>query len=263
MTGSDAPPFATLAVDSHVATVTLNRPDKHNAMNAAMRDELKAHFAAIRDDRDVRVVLLIGAGASFSSGQDLKERSGLRPIESADAKWAQEDFQGLLERLPQPVIAALRGYCFGRGIEVALTCDLRIASTTMKIRFPEVRLGMIPASGGTQRLTRHVGMARAMDIILTGRDVEAEEALRLGLVTSVVADDRLETEAASLARRIAEQAPLATRLAKRAIKEGGHLPLREGLALEGYLASLLMISADRAEGLTAFLERRPPEWRNE
>jgi enoyl-CoA hydratase len=257
------PTLVSVSVHAHVATVTLMRPDKHNAMNAAMRAELKARLLEISTDKSIRAVLMTGSGQSFSSGQDLKESSGLTPIESASAKWSQDDFQGVLDRMPQPVIAAIRGYCFGRGIEVAMTCDLRIASPTTKIRFPETRLGMLPASGGTQRLARLIGTSRAMDIVLTGRDVEAQEALDIGLVNYVVADEELDSAAATLARRIAEQAPLATRLAKRAIKDGCHLPLREGLALEGYLSSLLMTSSDRAEGIKAFVERRKPDWRNE
>ncbi|MFB3052664.1 MAG: enoyl-CoA hydratase/isomerase family protein [Dehalococcoidia bacterium] len=232
--------FDTLLYDKQdgIAWVTLNRPDLLNAINMRMRDELWDVVQAVRDDPDVHVVILKGAGErAFSAGADISE-FGTAPsyVESRRAR-RQRDLWGLILSLEKPLIAAIHGYALGAGIELPMCCDLRIASEDARLGLPEVSLGYIPSAGGTQTLPRHVPPGVAMHMILTGDPIDAGTALRHGLVQRVVPRERLYQEAESLARTLMSRGPLALRLAKRAVLEGLDLPLAEGLALERRLAA--------------------------
>ncbi len=220
-----------------LAWLTLNRPRTLNAINMRMRDELWDAVLAARDDPDLRVVIFKGAGErAFSAGADISE-FGTAPsyVESRRAR-RQRDLWGLILSLEKPLIAALHGYALGAGIELALCCDLRIASDDARLGLPEVGLGYIPSAGGTQTLPRHLPPGVAMQMVLTGDPLDAATALRYGLVQRVVPRPRLYEEAESLARTLVTRAPLALRLAKRAVVEGLDLPLAQGLALEHRLA---------------------------
>jgi len=220
-----------------VAWLTLNRPRSLNAINMAMRDELWDAALALRDDPDVRVAVFKGAGdRAFSAGADITE-FGTAPsyVESRRARH-QRDLWGLILSLEVPLIAAIHGYALGAGIELAMCCDLRIASEDTSLGLPEVGLGYIPSAGGTQTLPRHVPPGIAMQMVLTGDPIDAVTALRCGLVQRVVPRDRLYEEAEALARTLMSRPPLALRLAKRAVLDGLEMPLADALALERRLA---------------------------
>ena len=232
--------FDTLLYDKRdgIAWVTLNRPDVLNAINMRMRDELWDVVQAVRDDPEVHVVIFKGAGErAFSAGADISE-FGTAPsyVESRRAR-RERDLWGLILSLEKPLIAAIHGYALGAGIELPMCCDLRIASEDARLGLPEVSLGYIPSAGGTQTLPRHIPPGVAMHMILTGDPIDAQAALRHGLVQRVVPHERLYQEAESLARTLMSRGPLALRLAKRAVLEGLDLPLAEGLALERRLAA--------------------------
>ena len=232
--------FDTLLYDKQdgIAWITLNRPQVLNAINMRMRDELWDVMHAVRDDPEVRVVIFKGAGErAFSAGADISE-FGTAPsyVESRRAR-RQRDLWGLMLSLEKPLIAAIHGYALGAGIELPMCCDLRIASEDARLGLPEVSLGYIPSAGGTQTLPRHIPPGVAMHMILTGDPIDAQAALRYGLVQRVVPRQRLYPEAEALARTLMSRSPLALRLAKRAVLEGLDLPLAEGLALERRLAA--------------------------
>lgn len=219
-----------------VAWVTLSRPEVLNVYNMRMRDELFEVFAAVRDDAEVRALLLRGAGRAFCAGADLTE-FGTAPSPTIGRRIRfTRDVWAALAALPVPSIAALHGFAFGSGLEMALFCDLRLAAEGTEFAMPEVRLGMIPAASGTQTIPRVGGLGVALDLLLTGRRFDAAEALRLGLVTRVVPADRLATEAAALARELAALDPRAVRAIRQAVREGADLPLEQGLRLEARLA---------------------------
>ena len=244
-----------------VATVTLNRPDVHNAMNETMRRELTRCFQDLATDDEVRVIVVTGGGErAFSAGADIREF-----VEPASATRFREqrkrlDFRQAMDLCWQPIIAAIRGYAFGGGLELALACDIRLASEDAQLGLTEVNLAIIPGGGGTQRLPRVVGRGKALEMILTAARIPAAEALRIGLVERVVPTDRLQTEARELARTLADKAPVALRYAKEAVVKGLELPLADGLRLEADLSVLLRTTDDRLEGARAFLEKRKPKW---
>ncbi len=232
--------FDTLLYDKQdgIAWVTLNRPDLLNAINMRMRDELWDVVQAVRDDPEVHVVIFKGAGErAFSAGADISE-FGTAPsyVESRRAR-RQRDLGGLILSRGKPLIAAIHGYALGAGIELPMCCDLRIASEDARLGLPEVSLGYIPSAGGTQTLPRHIPPGVALHMILTGDPIDAQAALRHGLVQRVVPREQLYQEAKALARTLMSRGPLALRLAKRAVLEGLDLPLAEGLALERRLAA--------------------------
>ena len=232
--------FDTLLYDKQdgIAWITLNRPDVLNAINMRMRDELWDVVQAVRDDPEVLVAIFRGAGErAFCAGADISE-FGTAPsyVESRRAR-RQRDLWGLMLSLEKPLIAAIHGYALGAGIELPMCCDLRIASEDARLGLPEVSLGYIPSAGGTQTLPRHIPPGVAMHMILTGDPIDAQAALRYGLVQRVVPRRRLYPEAEALARTLMVRGPLALRLAKRAVLEGLDLPLAEGLALERRLAA--------------------------
>ncbi len=244
-----------------VLTITLNRPDVHNAMNNAMRRELTAVFGRLRTDDAIRVVLVIGAGErAFSAGADIREFvKPLVPTEFREER-RRVDFRQEMDRCPQPIVAAIRGHCFGGGLELALACDIRIAADDARLGLTEIDLAIIPGGGGTQRLPRLLGRGKALEMILTGARIPAAEALGIGLVERVVPAADLLAEAGKLVRTMADKAPVALRYAKEAVVKGLELPLADGIRLEGDLSTLLRTTDDRLEGAKAFLEKRAPRW---
>lgn len=244
-----------------VATITLNRPDVHNAMNEAMRRELTALFTELATDDAVRVVVVTGAGErAFSAGADIREFVAPQPPTRFREQRRRVDFRAAMDRCPQPLIAAIRGYAFGGGLELALACDIRIASDDARLGLTEIDLAIIPGGGGTQRLPRLVGRGKALEMILTGARLGAAEALGVGLIERVVPAVEVLAQAQALARILADKAPVALRYAKEAVVKGLELPLAEGLRLENDLATLLRTTEDRVEGARAFLEKRRPRW---
>jgi enoyl-CoA hydratase len=244
-----------------VAVVTLNRPDVLNAMNEAMRGDLLRCFTALETDDDVRVIVVTGAGGrAFSAGADIREFVEAQAPTRFRETRRRLDFRSAMDRCPQPILAAIGGYALGGGLELALACDLRIASEDAQLGLTEVNLAIIPGGGGTQRLPRLVGRGKALEMILTGARVSAAEALRIGLVERVVPAGQALAAAMELARTLAARAPVALRYAKEAVVKGLALPLADGLRLENDLATLLRTTEDRLEGARAFLEKRAPRW---
>ena len=247
-----------------VARVTLDRATKRNALTAVMLERLAALFAGMDARTDLRAVILYGRGdAAFCAGTDISELSAL---DAEGARRASERGQrvcALVEECPVPVICAVDGLAAGGGFELALACHLRVASERARFLLPETRLGLLPAYGGTQRLSRIVGEGRALAVMLAGAEITAGEALRIGLVNRITAPDACLDEAEALALAISEQAPLAVRACLEAVTQGTRLPLAEGLALEARLFSRLFDTSDAREGTRAFLEKRPPEFKGE
>jgi enoyl-CoA hydratase len=242
--------------------IRLNRPEKMNALSAAVLDELREAFERVETGERARAVILTGVGEqAFSAGTDIVE---LEPLDKEGARQASLRGQVVCERVERsrvPVIAAVNGMAAGGGCELALSCHIRLASTTARFSLPESRLGMIPAYGGTQRAPRDMGSSRALELMLAGETLSASEALRLGLVNRVLEPAELLTEAERLARSIAELAPLAIRACLEAVTRGINLPLEEGLELEAELFSRLFDTEDVREGTRAFLEKRPPRFK--
>jgi E-phenylitaconyl-CoA hydratase len=241
-----------------ISIITLNRPEAHNALSIALRDSLEAQLLAFDADPAKRVAILTGAGnRSFCAGADLKTAL---PIPSGPAALFDSSVRPLVRDLglSKPVIAAINGSAFGGGLELALLCDIRIAADTAVFALSEVKIGSMAGSGGTQRLTRLIGLANALQMGLTGDRISADEALRIGLVTRVVPSVDLMETAIGIARKIASNAPLSVQATRKAMRDGFGMPLSEGLALERTLFTLLRDSEDRAEGRAAFREKRSP-----
>lgn len=242
-----------------VALVTIDRPRVRNALDAATIDELVDAFESLDADPDCRCIVLTGAGdRAFAAGGDIREMED----ETAAGLLASDRFARWqrLGRVGTPTIAAVRGYALGGGCEVAMTCDLIVAADDAVFGQPETRLGIIPGAGGTQRLTRALGKARAMDVILTGRNLPAAEAEAHGLVSRLVPSERVVPAALELAAEIAAMPPLAVRAAVEAVRAADELSLSDGLALERRLFYLLFATEDQKEGMQAFLEKRAPRW---
>jgi enoyl-CoA hydratase len=249
-----------------IAFVTFNRPDSLNAMNRQMTRELVDVCQNVDDDNEIRVAIFTGAGEkAFSAGMDLKERAetSFSPIERRQQKLTNKIHTQAraVAAITKPTIAAIRGYCVGGGLEFALACDLRVAAEDAKLGLTEVRRGIIPGAGGTQRLTRAVGITKAMEMCLTGDTVSGLEAKSLGLVNNVVASADVLKAAEDLAGRILKGAPMSVAFIKEAIKKGVELPLEEGLRLEADLSALIGITEDAKEGPRAFAEKRAPVWK--
>ncbi len=240
-----------------VGWVTLNRPSAINAIDDSIRQQLPAALKSLDEDSGIRVIVLRGAGdRGFCAGADLKEKPAVTASTEVPARsgWIEE-----FDRIAKPLIAAIHGYCFGGGLEIALACDLRIASADAVFALPETGLGLIPGGGGTQRLPRLIGLGRGLDLLVTGERIDAAKALEWGLITRLVATrDALEAESAALAGRIAARPALATRHAKQAAKKGMELGLHAGLALERALFSELLRGDERREAIAAFREKRAP-----
>ena len=243
-------------VADRVATVTLDVPGKLNRVSMPAREQLARVFDELGGDEAVRAIVLTGAGETFTAGGDIASFLERAPEELSRLAWNV----AAPERCPKPVVAALRGYVFGVGLELALACDFRIAADDVELALPEVRLGMIPGSGGTQRLARLIGLARAKDVIMRGRRVGADEALALGLVTEVVPAEELEAAVGRLLDELAELPPLALAVAKRVLNTAYDAPLHVGLEVEGLAYGMLRSTGDFREGVEAFGEKRKPKF---
>ncbi|MBI4427993.1 MAG: enoyl-CoA hydratase/isomerase family protein [Ignavibacteriales bacterium] len=250
-------------IKDNVGFVTINRPEKLNALNAKAKSELREVFESAKNESAVFVVILTGAGEkSFVAGTDIGELTGLdTETGKAFAEGGQSVFN-LIENLGKPVIAAVNGFALGGGCELALACHIRIASENAKFGQPEVNLGIIPGYGGTQRLARLVGKGKAMEMILTGDSVDAQEALRLGLVNKVVPQPELMKTAEAIAQKIVAKGQFAVRLAVKAVNMTQETNLTDGQALEASLFGVCCGSEDFKEGTNAFLEKRKPNFKN-
>ncbi|WP_028916232.1 enoyl-CoA hydratase-related protein [Pseudoxanthomonas sp. J35] len=246
-----------------VRTITVDRPEKLNALNRQTLEALDAAFSAAAADPGVRVVVLTGSGAkAFVAGADIAEMNGLTAIEGREFSLLGQKLMRRIETLPKPVIAMVNGYALGGGMELAMACHLRIAADSARLGQPEVNLGLIPGFGGTQRLLRLAGRAAALELCLVGAPVDAARALQLGLVNRVVPAAELEAETMKLAAQLAASAPLALRGVLDAVVHGGECGLEEGLQFESAQFALLFASEDMREGTGAFLEKRKPQFRN-
>ncbi|MGE0131242.1 MAG: enoyl-CoA hydratase/isomerase family protein [Blastocatellales bacterium] len=243
------------------ALVTNNRPDKLNALNNATRKEQADAHDELRNDDEIRVVVITGAGEkAFVAGADINEFAGRTAVQQRAVMKARSVFI-TAEDFPKPLIAMINGFCLGGGCELALSCDIRIASDRARFGQPEINLGIIPGGGGTQRLTRLIGEGKAMQMILTGEMIDAQEAHRLGLVNEVYPAAELEAKTMELANKIAEKSPVALAMAKTSVKNAARTNLREGLDQEIDLFALCFSSEDKEEGVRAFLEKRKPEFK--
>jgi len=243
--------------EDNFALLTLNRPESLNALNSQLMDELEKAADEIAVDNSIRSVLITGSGRAFSAGADLKE---LMSPESASLQkqLAEGKFINKIEGLEKPVIAAINGLAVGVGCELALACDLRIAATTAVLGLAEIKIGIIPACGGTARLPRLLGPAKAKEMLFFGDSIEANEAFRIGLINKIVQPESLLEEAKKWAKELSKRPPLALRATKLCVNAGMQMPLSRAINLEAKEASVLFNSEDRAEGMKAFLEKRPP-----
>lgn len=249
--------------ENGLATITLNKPETLNALDRTMLSELQDVVADIGQESDVRVVIVTGGGLCFAAGTDLREIEALGTPDAARhyLKQAQILFHDM-EALEQPIIAAINGLTLGGGFELALACDLRIAADNATFGQPEIKIGMIPGAGGTQRLPRLIGMTKAKELLYTGDHISAQEAYRLGLLNKVVPPNAVMEEARSLAMKIANQPYLALKAAKLAVNGGRSMPLSLAVDYEARCLETLFTSVDQKEGVLAYIEKRKPVFKN-
>jgi len=245
--------------DDHIAIVRLNRPKELNALNRKVMEELVQAFQALDADDTCRCIILTGNERAFAAGADIKEMADADAVKMVTidqfAKWDQ------IKKTKKPIIAAVSGFALGGGCELSMICDMIIASETAKFGQPEIKIGVMPGAGGTQRLTRAIGKARAMEMVLTGRFISAQEAYDAGLVNKVVPVELYLQEAIKLAKEIASMPPVAVRLAKEAVLNAFESHLDQGLHFERKNFYLLFATEDQKEGMKAFAEKRNPEWK--
>lgn len=243
-----------------VAILTIHRPDKLNALNDQVRDDLLAELARIEKDDGIGVVVITGAGEkSFIAGADISEFAGRTPFDQRHAMRSPRIFD-IMASYPKPVIAMINGFCLGGGCELAMSCDIRVASDKARFGQPEINLGLIPGGGGTQRLPRLTGMGQAMRLILSGDMIPAAEAREIGLVDLVYPAAELREKTLELAAKIASRSPLTLKVAKEAMRASERLPIEDGISYERDLFCLCFSSQDKEEGVAAFLEKRPAAW---
>jgi enoyl-CoA hydratase len=241
-----------------VGIVQLNRPQALNALNSALMTELIGALQTFDADSEIGCIVVTGSEKAFAAGADIKQMAQASVVEMIDSPFI--GYWDSLSRIAKPIVAAVSGWCLGGGCELAMACDLIVASETAVFGQPEINLGIIPGAGGTQRLTRAVGKSVAMDMVLTGRRLSAGEALQFGLVARVLPAAGFEAAAVAVAAEIAAKAPVALRMAKEAVNHAYELPLAEGVHLERRLFNMLFATADQKEGMAAFVEKRPPQW---
>lgn len=245
-----------------IAYVTITRPAKLNALNMATMGELLTAFSEIKSDRDIRVAILTGSGdKAFIAGADIGELSKNDAVMGKEYTHRGQSVLDLIENLGKPVIAAINGFALGGGCELAMACTMRLTSENAKLGQPEVKLGIIPGYGGSQRLPRLVGKGLAMQLVLTGEMITAQEAHRIGLVNEITAAAELIPRAEAIATKIIANAPLAVQYAMEAVNHGMEMTLSEGLYLEAALFGVCCATEDKQEGTTAFLEKRPPNFK--
>lgn len=252
--------FETITIERRgsVAVMTINRPDKLNALNSQVHIDGVAALDELKSDRSVRVVILTGAGEkAFVAGADISEFADHTPVTQRN-QFNERTLFNTIDSFPKPVIAMINGFCLGGGNELALACDLRIASENSRFSQPEINLGIMCGGGGTQRLARLIGEGRAMEMCLSGDMIDAATALKFGLLNHVFPGDHLEAETLRIAAKIAEKAPIALQLTKEAVKFASRSNLDEGLRREVDLFALCFSTEDKAEGVAAFLEKRKP-----
>ena len=248
-----------VAEEASIAIITLNRPDALNAINRRMVSEVTEALSSFKTKDSIRCLILTGSDRVFCAGADIKEMAAQSSVEMMKADHLLSLWEEV-GRYPKPVIAALSGYTFGGGLELAMCCDILVASASTKLGQPEINIGIIPGGGGTQRLTRAMGRYKATELILTGGVISAEEARSFGLINRVVPEKQYLEEAKKLAREIASKGPIAVRLAKQAIRRAEETGLSDGLEYERGLFYALFATKDKDEGMRAFLEKRRPEF---
>jgi enoyl-CoA hydratase len=248
----------TVQKENGIAVIKFNRPEVRNAINKKMIREMMLTLQQIQEDKGIRAVILTGEGKAFQAGADLTELEAMTPLDLL--RWNEGVIRvaALLENLRQPVVAAINGPAMGGGMELALACTLRVMARSARMGLPEVRLGIIPGAGGTQRLPRLIGKTKAAELILTGDPITAEEAYRLGLVNLVVPDEEVMEASFRLAKRIMRNAPIAVEMAKDAIERGKDLPLEHALEYAQKNCALCFSTHDAKEGIEAFLQKREP-----
>ena len=240
-----------------IGLLTINRPEKLNALSNELIEELAQFLDDVENDEELRVLVLTGAGEkAFVAGADIQELVDRDALLGRKVSRTRQEIFSRIENLPIPVIAAVNGYALGGGLELALACSIRLCSDRAQFGAPEVKLGIIPGDGGTQRLPRLVGLGRAMEMVLTGDFIDAQEAYRIGLVNQVISQDELMEKAMGLAQKIAKRPPLAVRYAKEAVNRSQEGDATSGYALESYLHALTCTTEDKKEGVKAFLEKR-------
>ena len=255
--------YQNLLIDTRegIAVVTVNRPDKLNALDDRTVEELDAAFAALGGEASVRGVILTGAGEkAFVAGADIRELARQSPLEGKERSIRGQRVLDRIENLGKPVVAAVGGFALGGGCELAMACHVRVASENAKLGTPEAKLGMMCGYAGTQRLSRLVGKGRALELLLTGEMVDAQEALRIGLVNKVVPRPKLLEESEALLRKMLANGPVSLRFIIEAVNSGLEMPFAEGQYLEATLFGLICTTEDMKEGTKAFLEKRPPKF---
>lgn len=247
-------------IDDHVGVITLNRPDALNALNQQLLKELSAALGVMQENEKVRCIVLTGSEKAFAAGADIKEMSEQSFVDMFSSDYFTAETEAIL-RCRKPIIAAVSGYALGGGCELAMMCDFIICSDTAKFGQPEINLGVIAGIGGSQRLTRFVGKSKSMEMHLTGRFMDAEEAERSGLVSRIVPAKKLMEDAMATAAKIAEKSTLATMAVKEAVDRSYETTLREGILFERRLFHSLFATEDQSEGMSAFMEKRSPKFR--
>ncbi len=246
-------------VDKHIALIELNRPKELNALNRQLMMEVRDAMKELDEDDNVRVIILTGGSKVFAAGADIKQMANATAIDMLNID--QFSTWDGIKKTKKPIIAAVSGFALGGGCELAMTCDMIVASDTAKFGQPEIKIGTMPGAGGTQRLTRAIGKVQAMELVLTGKFISAEEALDAGLINRIVPAELLLDETLKLAREIARQSPVAVKLAKEAVNNAFNSTLDEGLIFERKNFYLTFASEDQKEGMAAFVEKRNPEFK--
>jgi enoyl-CoA hydratase len=247
--------------EGRVAILTINRPDKLNALNEEVRTTMLAHLDRIETDDSIGVVVITGAGEkAFVAGADIGEFAGRSPIDQREAMSGVRIFD-VMSVFPKPVIVMINGFCLGGGLEMSMSCDVRIASTTARFGQPEINLGLIPGGGGTQRMPRLTGFGQAMRLILSGDMIDAQEARDIGLVEMIFEPEELREKTLEYANRVASKSPATLRVAKEAVRASMETPLAAGISYERDLFCLCFSTEDKKEGVEDFLEKRKPVWK--